>query len=154
MRYYFFIALLLCCSMVRAQHTLLMLDKGNRKSAYYKVGDKIAFFKKGSGHKVAAEILDLRDSIIVFPGFEVRLKDISALYIDDKTKRWLQFKISQLSLLCGSIYIFADVANTGTLKNETMAVGGVLLGVGALARAIFPHRIKIKGRTRLRILKF
>jgi hypothetical protein len=43
-----------------------MLDKGNRKSAYYKVGDKITFFKKGSRHKVAAEILDLRDSAIVF----------------------------------------------------------------------------------------
>jgi hypothetical protein len=60
----------------------------------------------------------------------------------------------QLSLLCGSIYIFADVANTETLKNETAVVGGVPLGIGGLARVIFQHRIKIKGKTSLRILKF
>gem|GEM_PF-4903139 len=54
-----------------AQWTLLMLQKKNKnKNSYYEVGDDISFRLTGNKGKTSGEILDLKDSVIVFHGFE------------------------------------------------------------------------------------
>jgi hypothetical protein len=48
-----------------------MLQKKNKnKNSYYEVGDDISFRLTGNKGKTSGEILDLKDSVIVFHGFE------------------------------------------------------------------------------------
>ena len=137
------------------QQDYLMLQKRNsRKNAYYKIGDMISFRVKGSRSKITGEIRALQDSVIVFNGFEVHINQISSLYIDDKTKWWLRFKIEQLLLLGGSAYLLVDVINSKKLNSETAVISSVAIGGGLLAHFIIGNRIKLRGRTKLRILKF
>ena len=137
----------------QTQRKLLMLDKGGSKNAYYQIGDKISFTRLGSRRKITSRIIDLKDSTITFQELEVPIKEVTGLYIDEKTKWWLRFKIAQLSFLCGGMYMFADAVNSGKFKEETMIVGVTFVGIGFLAKAIFPHRIKMTRKTKLRVLK-
>lgn len=95
----------------------------------------------------------LEDSLIVFHGFEVHVNQISSIYIDDKTKWWLRYKIEQLLLLGGTAYLFVDVINNQKLSKETAIIAGTAIGGGLLAKLIIGNRIKLRGRTKLRILK-
>jgi hypothetical protein len=131
-----------------------MLQKKNKnKNAYYKLGDEISFRKNESKRKITGEILDLRDSIIVFHGFEVRVDEISSLYIDEKTKWWLRYKIEQIGLIAGVGYLTLDLINNGEIGRETLVISGTLIGVGLIGKLLIGNRIKIRGRTKLRILK-
>lgn len=103
--------------------------------------------------KVTGEIVAIQDSVIVFKGFEVRVSEISSLYIDEKTRWWLRYKIEQLSLITGGGYLLLDIINTGELNNKTLIVSGTLIGAGLIARVLIGNRIKIRGRTRLRTLR-
>jgi hypothetical protein len=113
----------------------------------------ISFKIEGRKSKITGEIVELRDSIIVFRGYEVPIRQITCLYIDEKTKWWLRYKIAQLSLIAGTGYLALDVINTGELKKETLIVSGAVIGVGLLAKLLISNKIKIKGKTKLRILK-
>ena len=95
----------------------------------------------------------LEDSLIVFHGFEVHVSQISSIYIDDKTKWWLRYKIEQLLLRGGTAYLFVDVINNQKLSKETAIIAGTAIGGGLLAKLIIGNRIKLRGRTKLRILK-
>lgn len=140
--------------MVFGQRTLLMLQKKNKnKNAYYKLGDEISFRIEGSKRKISGEILDLKDSVIVFHGFEVRVDEISSLYIDEKTKWWLRYKVEQIGLIAGGGYLVLDLINTGQFNKETLVISGSLIGVGLIGKLLIGNRIKIKGRTKLRILR-
>jgi hypothetical protein len=132
-----------------------MLQKKNKnKNAYYKTGEEISFRQKGSKRKISGEILDLKDSIIVFRGFEVQVDEISSLYIDEKTRWWLRYKIEQLGLLTGIGYLALDLINNGKINEETVVISGALIGVGLIGKLLIGNRIKIRGRTKLRIVKF
>jgi len=131
-----------------------MLQKRNKnKNVYYKPGDEITFRLNGNKRKISGEIVDFKDSVIVFRGFEVRVNEISSLYIDEKTRWWLRYKIEQLSLIVGGGYLLLDIIKTGELNKNTLIVSGTLIGVGLIAKAIIGNRIKIKGRTKLRIVR-
>src|SRR5688572_27860439 len=79
------------------QQNFLMLQKRNKnKNAYYKPGDIISFRVKGDRSKISGEILEFKDSLIVVNGLKVTVNEIDRLYIDEKTKWWLRFKLSQL----------------------------------------------------------
>jgi hypothetical protein len=135
------------------QQTLLMLQKKNRqKNAYYKPGDEISFRVKGSRKKFTGTIRSLKDSVIFLNGFQVRVDEVSSLYIDDKTKWWLRYKVEQLCLLAGAGYLIIDSINHGEIDEDTLKISGTLIGVGLLAKLVIGNRIKIKGRTRLRIV--
>ncbi len=143
------------CSTCYSQEDLLMLQKRNRhKNAYYKVGDEISFRVKGSKSRMTSQIVGFRDSTILFSDYEVDLNQISSIYIDDKTKWWLRYKIEQLFFLAGSAYLLVDILNNKQLSKETAIIGGTSIGIGLLARLIIGNRIKLKGRTRLRIIIF
>lgn len=131
-----------------------MLEKKNKnKTVYYKAGDVISFKIIGNKSKTKGEIVELKDSVIVFKGYEVHINKIACLYIDEKTKWWLRYKIAQLSLIAGIGYLALDVINTGELKKETLIVSGTVIGVGLLAKLLISNKIKIRGKTKLRILK-
>lgn len=140
-----------CCF---GQKALLMLEKSNQdKTVYYEIGDEISFRVSDSKRKFTGKIRDFADSIIVFRGFEVNVGDISSLYIDNKTKWWLRYKIEQLSLLVGGGYLVLDIVNNGEVHKDTLIISGALIGVGLLAKAIIGNRIKIRGKTKLRIVE-
>jgi len=131
-----------------------MLQKRNKnKNVYYKKGEEISFRVNDTKAKVTGEIVAIQDSVIVFKGFEVRVSEISSLYIDEKTRWWLRYKIEQLSLITGGGYLLLDIINTGELNNKTLIVSGTLIGAGLIARVLIGNRIKIRGRTRLRTLR-
>jgi hypothetical protein len=149
------ILLLLVSNLSFAQETLLMLQKKNKnRNAYYKEGDEISFRLKESQRKTSGQILGFRDSVIVFHGFEVRVDEISSLYIDEKTKWWLRYKIEQVGLIAGVGYLALDYINSGQITKETLVICGGLIGVGLVGKILIGNRIKIRGRTKLRILNF
>jgi hypothetical protein len=140
-------------NMCFGQRAFLMLQKRNKnKNAYYEPGEEISFRVKGSKQKISGEILALKDSAIVFNGFEIRVGEISSLYIDEKTKWWLRFKIEQLGLIAGVAYLTLDFLNNGQISGETVVISGSLIGVGLMGRFLIGNRIKIRGRTKLQIL--
>lgn len=134
---------------------LLMLYKKNRnKNAYYKPGDDLSFRIKGNKSKITGEIIGFRDSTIVFRRFEADLDQISSIYIDEKTRWWLRYKVEQMCLLAGSGYLVLDVINHGHLSKETAIISGITIGVGLLARLIIGKRIKLKGKTKLKLIEY
>ncbi|MCB0492603.1 MAG: hypothetical protein KDC93_09320 [Cyclobacteriaceae bacterium] len=136
------------------QQTLLMLQKRNKnKNVYYKIGDELSFRLADNKSKVSGEIIAFQDSVIVFKGFEVIVSKISSLYIDEKTRWWLRYKVEQLSFIVGGGYLLLDLINTCELNKDTLVVSGSLIGVGLVARALIGNRIKIKGRTKLRVIE-
>ena len=136
------------------QPTFLMLQKKNKnKNVYYKPGDEISFRRMESKRRITGEIIDFRDSVVVFKGFEVRITEISSLYIDEKTKWWLRFKIEQLCLITGGGYLLLDTINNGEVSVDTLIISGALIGAGLMAKGFIGNRIKIKGRTKLRIVR-
>ena len=126
--------------------------KNENKNAYYQAGDKISFRTNGSKRRLTGTMLELKDSLIAFKGFEVRLSEISSLYIDEKTKWWLRYKVEQLCLLAGGSYLLLDTINNGEFDKDTLIISGTLIGVGILAKVLIGNRIKIKGSTKLRIV--
>lgn len=136
------------------QTNYLMLQKKNKnKNAYYKIGDVISFKVNGRKSKIKGEILELKDSVIVFRGYEINVNEITHLYIDEKTKWWLRYKVEQISLIVGGGYLLLELINTGELNRDVMITSGTLIGVGLLAKLIIGNKIPINGRTKLRILK-
>jgi len=136
------------------QTKYLMLQKKNKnKNVYYKIGDVISLKVNGRKSKIKGEILQLKDSVIVFRDYEIIVNEITHLYIDEKTKWWLRYKVEQISLIVGGGYLLLELINTGDLNRDVLITSGTLIGVGLLAKLIIGNKIPIKGRTELRILK-
>lgn len=131
-----------------------MLQKKNRnKNVYYKPGDEISFRTIASNKKITGQIMELKDSIIVFKGFKLNVGEISSLYIDEKTRWWLRYKVQQLSLIAGGGYLLLNLINNGEISEDDLIISGTLIGVGLIAKFLIGNRIKIKGRTKLRIVR-
>jgi hypothetical protein len=130
-----------------------MLQKQNRnKNVYYKTGDEISFRLNDSKRRVIGKITDFKDSTVVFDGFEVRVSEISSIYIDEKTKWWLRYKIEQLCLIAGGGYLLLNIIN-GNVDEDTLIISGTLISAGIIAKVLIGNRIKIRGRTKLRIVR-
>lgn len=97
--------------------------------------------------------MELKDSIIVFKGFKLNVDEISSLYIDEKTRWWLRYKVQQLSLIAGGGYLLLNLINNGEISEDDLIISGTLIGVGLIAKFLIGNRIKIKGRTKLRIVR-
>ena len=142
------------CADTFSQHHLLMLQKKNKnKNVYYQSGDVISFKVIGDSKKRTSEIVQIKDSVIVLKGYEVSVNKIFCLYVDEKTRWWLRYKIAQLSFIVGGGYLLLEVINTGELNKETLIISGSVIGVGLIAKLFISNKIKIKGRTKLRILE-
>jgi hypothetical protein len=140
-----------CCG----QGTLLF-KKNNHRQAYYKVGDIISFNLKGSKQKISDQIKGFEDSLLVFQFYKINPKEISRLYVDNKTKIWFifRYKYEKLFLVAGASFLPIEFVNTGKIHQEALLVSGTLLSAGFLAKFLISDKIKIKGRRRLVIIKY
>lgn len=137
-----------------AQHQVLALEMPNpNKNAYYEVGDKVTFYLPGKRSRRTETILALEDSLIVFRGYTVPVSQVTALHIDDKTRWWLRYKPAQLALIVGTGYILLDTVNNRELNENTLVIGGSLIGLGLIFRLLIPNKIKIRRNTKLSILR-
>jgi len=137
-----------------AQRTLLVLQKRNKnKNVYYKTGDEISFRLNESKERITGHIYDFQDSVVVFKGFKVKVSEISSLYIDEKTKWWLRYKIEQLGFITGGGYLLLTIINNDEISKDVLIISGTLIGVGLIAKVLIGNRIRIKGSTRLRIIR-
>lgn len=136
------------------QRTLLMLQKKNKnKNVYYKAGDEISFRVSESKERITGQIYEFQDSVVVFKGFKVKVSEISSLYIDEKTRWWLRYKIEQIGFIAGGGYILLNIINEGDISKDVLIIGGTLIGVGLIAKLLIGNRIRIAGNTRLRIIR-
>jgi hypothetical protein len=144
----------LACTDAFSQKRQLMLQKRNRnKNAYYKAGDELSFYREYDRTRITGEILGFEDSVIVFRGYKVHVREISALHIDEKTRWWLRYKPAQLLLIAGAGYLAIDLINSGELSKETLIISGSAVGAGLLFKLFITNKIKIKRKTKLRIIK-
>ena len=134
MNFVLFFALLLLPLVASAQHTRLMLQKQDaRKNAFYEVGDELIYYREGKRSKTKDRIVAFEDSMIVFYRYRLPVSQITALHIDNKTRWWLRFKLSQLSLLGGAGYLFLNAVNGQGVDRDALVVGGSLHRSGGLS---------------------
>jgi hypothetical protein len=150
---FLWLTLFLAAQQAVAQQQVLVLQMPNpNKNAYYEVGDRLTFYLPGKRSKRTETILGLEDSLIVFRGYTMPVDQITALHIDDQTRWWLRYKPAQLALMAGTGYILVDALNSRELSEETLAIGGSMIGLGLIFRLLIPNKIRIRRKTKLRIL--
>lgn len=134
--------------------SLLYFRKNGHREAVYGVGDALSFTVKGSPDKFSERIRGFEDSLLVFDTYKLNVKQISALYVDDKTKIWfiLRYKYEKLFLLAGGLFFPLNTFNTREFQPKALAVSGALLGAGLLAHLLVSQKLRIKGKRRLLVL--
>src|SRR5882672_6208124 len=93
---------------------LLAFKTSNHRIAYYRTGDVLSFRLKGDKSKISDQITGFEDSLIIFKNYKVKVNEISALYLDKKTRMWyfLKYKYEKILPMAGGVYLLADVINT------------------------------------------
>jgi hypothetical protein len=150
---WFLIIAMLSFSTADAQKQL-SFKKGSRV-AYYETGDVISYRLVGGRSKITGQIESFSDSTVVFRNYEVDLRDISHIYVDNKTKKWFahQQKYEKLLLVAGFGYLMLDVINSGELTPDTKWISFSLIGAGLATRLLITDKFRIKGRKRLAIVE-
>ena len=135
---------------VFGQKSLLFI-KNDSRYATYRIGEEVSFSVAGSKQRITQKIMGFEDSLIIFHTFKLPVNDISALYVDEKTKRWypLRFKYDEILPILGAEYLIADVIVSRQLRPNTLLISGLLFGGGILARKLIGDRITVKGKRRL-----
>lgn len=129
----------------------LLFIKNDSRYATYRIGEVVSFDIAGSKQRITQKIEGFEDSLIVFHTFKLPVSDISALYVDEKTKRWypLRFKYQKILPIAGAQYLVADAVVSQKLRPNTLLISGILFGGGLLARKLISNRITVKGKRRL-----
>ncbi len=98
----------------------------------------ISFRLKGDDMKITERILGFEgDSLLVFEGlFKVNPKEISAMYVDEKTSTWFifRYKYSKVLPMAGTGYLLLDAVNTEKLNKSTLITSASLISAGLLAK--------------------
>lgn len=139
-------------SLIYAQE--LVFQKKNYRKVSYKIGETISIKSKDLKRKLTGKIIDLQDSIIVFNNYEVNVKNISHIYIDDKTKDWFIFrqKYDKILILTGGGGFALDLINSKKVHQETIIVSSILVGSGILFKVLLPQKMKITHKRKLKIV--
>jgi len=129
----------------------LLFIKNDSRYATYRVGEDVSFDITGNKQRITQRIEGFEDSLIVFRTFKLPVKDISALYVDEKTKRWypLRYKYDEILPIAGAEYLVADALVSRQIRPSTLLISGLLFGGGLLARKLIGDRITVKGKRRL-----
>ena len=137
------------------QERYLIFIKNRYRYAIYRIGDELSFKLKGDKSKITAQIENLEDTLIVFDGLTVNPRNISSIYVDDKTRDWyfLKYKYEKLFLISGIGFFLIDAANTGNFNRKTSIISGSLVAASFLARWGIGKSIKIRGRRKLAIIR-
>ena len=130
---------------------MLAFRKSPSKIAYYEKGEVISFRVNGDRTRHTHQIETFTDSTIVFRYHEVALRDITHVFVDQKTRQWfeMRYKYEKVLLIAGFGYLMMDVINTGELSNETKWVSLSLIGAGIVAKFMVKDKIRIGGRKQL-----
>jgi hypothetical protein len=148
-----FLLLFACCSDAVAQR--LFFRKNRFRETYYKVGDEITFRVKGDKRKIHDRIIGfMDDSLIMFRNYMVNPKEITHLYVDEKTVVWyvLRYKYARILLFAGAGYLLLDTINQGETSKETLAISAPLIGAGLLAQFLISKKMRIRGKRRFYIV--
>lgn len=139
----------ICCG-----QECLMFQKNRRRTAFYKQGDLISFRLHNDKTKYTFQILGFEDSVFVVSNYKINPKEISHLYVDDKTKIWyvFKYKYEKIFFLSGVGYFLASVINEKKVTKEAGTISGSLVGGAILARLLVNNKIRIKGGRRLAII--
>lgn len=131
-----------------------MFQKNRGRTAFYKKGDLISFRLHKDKTKYTFQILGFEDSVFVVSNYKINPKEISHLYVDEKTRIWyvFKYKYEKIFFLAGVGYFLASVINEKTLTKEAATISGSLGGAAILARLLVNNKIRIKGKKRLVIL--
>lgn len=132
------------------QKSLLFIKNDSRYATYH-IGEEVSFSVVGSKQRITQKIEGFEDSLIVFHTFKLPVQDLSALFVDEKTKRWfpLRFKYDKILPIAGAEYLIADAVVSRKLRPNTLLISGLLFGSGLLARKLIGNRITVKGNRRL-----
>jgi hypothetical protein len=133
---------------------MLAFKKSKSKIAYYESGEVISFRLKGDRTRHTFQIEGFTDSTIVFRYHQIALREISHVYVDQKTRQWfaMRYKYEKLLLIAGFGYFMMDVINTGELSDETKWVSLSLIGAGIVAKFMVSDKFRIGGKKRLYLL--
>jgi hypothetical protein len=133
---------------------ILMFQKNRYRQAFYKTGDVISFRLKGDKSKHKGQIKNIEDSVIVIRYYRIDPREISDLYVDDKTKIWfiLRYKYGKVLPMAGVGYLLLDAINTGEIKEETLVISASLIATGILLKSIIGKRLRVRGKRKLQIL--
>jgi hypothetical protein len=144
----------LCLSLNAGAQQMLVFNKGKNKMAHYQAGELISFRIRGDKERYTAQIEGFTDTTIVFRHAEVALREISHIYVDQKTREWfaMRYKYEKLLLIAGFGYLMLDVIHTGELTQETKWVSLSLISAGVLAKFLISDRFRIRGNKRLSIV--
>ena len=132
----------------------LLFHKTTYKEAIYKTGDFITFKLKNNKAKITEEILGFEDSLIVFQDLKVNPKDITRLYIDNKTQNW-QIRRNQYSstlIAAGIGYFLISAINSRKFTEKNLNVSASFIATGLLIRFLMKDYYKIKGQRKLLII--
>ena len=137
------------------QERYLIFIKNRYRYAIYRIGDELSFKVKGDKSKITAQIENLEDTLIVFDGLKVNPRNITHIYVDDKTRDWyfLKYKYEKLFLVAGVGAFVLDALNTGSIDKKTLIMSGSFIGASFLARWGIGKSIKIRGRRKLAIIR-
>lgn len=146
--------LLSFCTSCLGQRYLIFI-KNRYRQAIYRAGDEISFRVKGDKSKITAQIESFEDTAIVFDGLKINPRNITDIYVDDKTKDWyiIRYKYEKLFLIAGVGFLLIDGGNTGSFNNKTLLISGSFVSASFLARWLIKDRMRIRGRRKLAIIQ-
>ena len=132
----------------------LYFQKNRRRVALYKIGQTISFRVRGERTRITQQIIGFNDSLIVFRNYQVNPREITHLYVDDKTRKWflLRYKYEKLFLIAGIGYMTLDLLNTGEIEKETAVISTGLIAAGLLARVIISKKMRINRDRKLVVI--
>lgn len=137
------------------QHFLYFQKNGHRQ-AVYTSGEVLTFELNGSKTKISDRISGFEDSLLVFSSYKVNPRNITALYVDEKTKIWFifRYKYEKAFFLAGALFLPLDIVNSGQVAPKAATISGALLGAGLLARWLISDKLPIKGKRKLRVIAY
>ncbi len=133
----------------------LIFQKPGKHGVTYETGEIITFNIKTHPYALTDQIMGFEDTLIVFRNYKISPREITYMWVDSKTKDWyfMKFKWSKLCFLVGGGYMLLNLINEGELTQEAAVFSGSLIAAGFITKAILKPRIKIKGGTRVHILR-
>lgn len=140
----------------RPGQRFLYFRKNGHREAVYGVGEVVTFEVRGTGQKVSERIVGFEDSLLVFTYYKLNVNQITALYVDDKTKIWfiLRYKYEKLFFIAGTAFLPISILNTRKIEPPALVVSGALLSAGLLAHWLISRKLRIRGQRKLVIISY
>ncbi|XOV93094.1 MAG: hypothetical protein ACFHWX_23210 [Bacteroidota bacterium] len=138
---------------------VLLFHKKQHREAFYRVGEVLSFSTRTDASRKDSQILGFEgDTLIVFQNYTINPREVTCLYVDDKTRGWNPLRVlDKVLLIAGVGYPLLEYVNEGLIHrgepdSGTLVVGGILIGASFLPRWLISDKIRIKGGRKLVII--